>query len=151
LGPRGLLSLWSQVRVLWLLIWWPLEVYMVVNFRARGISRGARKLTRTLTLKKNNNYDINVSTHVTCKLGFTFQGRCFQCFVSSWLHARLRVLFFSFLAPTSSRISSLIIQVSCTFSIINFYLCGYHKNQFLLRYLIWFISLSKQLLGKIFL
>jgi len=47
LGPRGLLPLWSQVRVLWLLIWWPLETYMVVNFRARGISWGARKLTRT--------------------------------------------------------------------------------------------------------
>jgi hypothetical protein len=29
---------------------WPLEAYMVVNFRARGISRGARKLARTPTL-----------------------------------------------------------------------------------------------------
>ena len=46
----GLLPLWSQVRALWLLIWWPLEVYMVVNFRARGISRGTRKLARTPTL-----------------------------------------------------------------------------------------------------
>jgi hypothetical protein len=50
LGPRGLFSLWSQVWALWLLIWWPLEAYMVVNFRARGISRGARKLARTPTL-----------------------------------------------------------------------------------------------------
>jgi hypothetical protein len=50
LGPRGLLPLWSQVRVMWLLILWPLEAYMVVNFRARGISRGARKLARTPTL-----------------------------------------------------------------------------------------------------
>jgi len=50
LGPRGLLPLWSQVRALWLLIWWPLEAYMVVNFRAREISRGARKLARTPTL-----------------------------------------------------------------------------------------------------
>jgi len=50
LGPRGLLPLWSQVQALWLLIWWPLEAYMVVNFRARGISRGTRKLTRTPTL-----------------------------------------------------------------------------------------------------
>jgi hypothetical protein len=50
LGPKGLLSLWSQVQALWLLIWWPLEAYMVVNFRVRGISRGARKLTRTPTL-----------------------------------------------------------------------------------------------------
>jgi hypothetical protein len=50
LEPRGLLPLWSQVRVLWLLIWWPLEAYMVVNFRTRGISRGARKLARTPTL-----------------------------------------------------------------------------------------------------
>ena len=50
LGPRGLLPLWSQVQALWLLIWWPLEAYMIVNFRARGISRGARKLARIPTL-----------------------------------------------------------------------------------------------------
>ena len=50
LESRGLLPLWSQVRAMWLLIWWPLEAYMVVNFRARGISRGARKLARTPTL-----------------------------------------------------------------------------------------------------
>ena len=54
-GPRGLLSLWSQVRALWLLIWWPLEAYMVVNFRIRGISRGACKLARIPTLKKKKN------------------------------------------------------------------------------------------------
>ena len=52
MGPRGLLPLWSHVRALWLLLWWPLEAYMVVNFRARGISRGARKLTQTPTLIK---------------------------------------------------------------------------------------------------
>jgi len=54
LGLKGLLFLWSQVRVLWLLIWWPLEVYMIVNFRARGISQGARKLVQTpiLIIKK---------------------------------------------------------------------------------------------------
>ena len=60
LGPRGLLPLWSQVRALWLLIWWPLEAYMVVNFRAREISRSARKLAWTPTVKlkkkKNLNY-----------------------------------------------------------------------------------------------
>jgi hypothetical protein len=50
LGPRGLFPLWSQVQALWLLIWWPLEVYMVVNFRARRISWGACKLARTSTL-----------------------------------------------------------------------------------------------------
>jgi hypothetical protein len=50
LGPRYLLSLWSQVRALWLLIWWSLEAYMVVNFRARGISRDTYKLVRTSTL-----------------------------------------------------------------------------------------------------
>jgi hypothetical protein len=50
LVSRDLLSLWSQVRALWLLIWWPLEAYMVVNFRTRGISRGARKLAWTPTL-----------------------------------------------------------------------------------------------------
>jgi len=52
LGPRGLLPLWSQVRAMWLLISWLLEAYMVVNFRVREISRGARKLARTLTLNK---------------------------------------------------------------------------------------------------
>jgi hypothetical protein len=33
----------------------PLKAYMIVNFRARGISRGARKLARisTLIIKKN--------------------------------------------------------------------------------------------------
>jgi hypothetical protein len=46
LKSRGLFSLWSQIQALWLLIWWPLETYIVVNFRARGINRGARKLTR---------------------------------------------------------------------------------------------------------
>jgi hypothetical protein len=35
---------------LWLLIWWPLETYMVVNFRTREISRDTHKLTRTPTL-----------------------------------------------------------------------------------------------------
>jgi hypothetical protein len=57
LGPKGLLPLWSQVRALWLLIWWPLETYMVINFRACGISWGARKLawTLTLNLKKKKN------------------------------------------------------------------------------------------------
>jgi hypothetical protein len=49
-SARGLLPLWIQVRALWLLIWWPLETYMVVNFRIREISRGAHKLARTLTL-----------------------------------------------------------------------------------------------------
>jgi len=44
--------LWSQVRALWLLIWWPLKAYMIVNFKARGISRGTRKLARTPTLNK---------------------------------------------------------------------------------------------------
>ena len=48
--PKGLFSLWSQVRALWLFIWWPLEAYMVVNFRAHGINRDVRKLTRISTL-----------------------------------------------------------------------------------------------------
>jgi hypothetical protein len=50
LRSRGLLFLWSQVRVMWLLICWPLEAYMVVNFKTCGISRGACKLVRTPTL-----------------------------------------------------------------------------------------------------
>jgi len=50
---KRFVHLWSQVRALWLLIWYPLEAYMVVNFKVRGISWGARKLTRTPTLIKN--------------------------------------------------------------------------------------------------
>jgi hypothetical protein len=46
---RSLFFLWSQVRTLWLLIWWSLEVYMVINFRARKISLDTYKLTQTLT------------------------------------------------------------------------------------------------------
>jgi hypothetical protein len=53
---------------------------MVVNFRARGISRGARKLVRTLTLikkkeKKRNNWNeciqylIGTPTQCTTLLG----------------------------------------------------------------------------------
>jgi hypothetical protein len=41
---------WKILFSPWLLIWWPLEIYMVVNFRACGISRGTRKLTWTPTL-----------------------------------------------------------------------------------------------------
>ena len=52
LGSRGLLPLWSQVRAIWLLRWWPLETYMVVNFRACKINWGVRKLTRTPMLNK---------------------------------------------------------------------------------------------------
>jgi hypothetical protein len=44
--------LWSQVRVSWLLIWWLLEAYMVVNFRTRRISKGACKLAWIPTLIK---------------------------------------------------------------------------------------------------
>ena len=75
---KCLFPLWSQVRALWLLIWWPLEAYMVVNFRARGISRGARKLTRTPTLnlkkKKNRNwvYDTDFLFLVSCLDHFIF-------------------------------------------------------------------------------
>jgi hypothetical protein len=52
--------LWSQVRVSWLLIWWLLEAYMVVNFRARRISKGACKLARIPTLKKKNLYNVSM-------------------------------------------------------------------------------------------
>ena len=49
LGLKGLLLLWFQVRALWLLIWWSLEAYIVVNFSTPGISRNVRKLVRTPT------------------------------------------------------------------------------------------------------
>jgi hypothetical protein len=47
---RDLLPLWFQIRAMWLLIWWLLETYIVINFKARGISRDACKLPRTPTL-----------------------------------------------------------------------------------------------------
>jgi len=50
LGLKSLLLLWSQIQALWLLIWWLLETYIVVNFRACEISRDTRKLIQTLTL-----------------------------------------------------------------------------------------------------
>jgi hypothetical protein len=40
----------KKVWAMWLLIWWPLEVYMVVNFRVHGINQGVRKLAQTPTL-----------------------------------------------------------------------------------------------------
>jgi hypothetical protein len=63
LGPRGLLPLWSQVRAMWLFIWWPLETYMVITFRAREISRATRKLARTpmLNSKKKKLFENKVS------------------------------------------------------------------------------------------
>jgi hypothetical protein len=68
LGPRGLLPLWSQVQALWLLIWWPLEAYMVVNLRARGISRGTRKLVRTPMLNWKKKWYGTLGCR--CKLSF---------------------------------------------------------------------------------
>ena len=45
-------NLWSQIQTIWLLVWWSLEVYMVVNFRTHKISQGMRKLARTPMLIK---------------------------------------------------------------------------------------------------
>jgi hypothetical protein len=46
---------------------------MIVNFRAREISRGARKLMQTSTLIKKNihilKYNIFLGSHVTLKIG----------------------------------------------------------------------------------
>jgi hypothetical protein len=56
--------MWSQVRALWLVAnIMATGTYMVVNFRAREISRNARKLTRTLTLiiKKKGPIGMNAS------------------------------------------------------------------------------------------
>ena len=41
---------------------------MIVNFRARGISRGVRKLARTPTLKKKNKLQILFSLYKIGKL-----------------------------------------------------------------------------------
>jgi len=48
---------------------------MVVNFRARGISRGARKLARTPTIIKKKNHVWSILRGITRRLdyGFAFQ------------------------------------------------------------------------------
>ena len=51
---RGLSFLWFQVRILWLLIWWSLETYLIINFRVCGISQDTCKLARTSMLIKIN-------------------------------------------------------------------------------------------------
>jgi hypothetical protein len=64
--------MWSQVWALWLLIWWPLETYMIVNFRIHWISWNAHKLARkpTLSLKKKKkvlsmrNYVFGIQTQL---------------------------------------------------------------------------------------
>jgi hypothetical protein len=40
------------------LIWWSLNVYMVINFRAREISQYTHKLTRTSMLMKKNSSEL---------------------------------------------------------------------------------------------
>jgi len=70
LGLRDLFSLWSQVRIMWLLIWWQREAYMVVNFRVRGISQGTCKLAQTPTLKKKKKR-VRVNWTTPCVLPFS--------------------------------------------------------------------------------
>ena len=54
--PGSRVDLSSRVSKLcpWLLIWWSLKAYMVVNFRTREISWGTHKLARTPTLIKKD-------------------------------------------------------------------------------------------------
>jgi len=67
LKSRDLFFLWFQVQTMWLLISWSLEVYMIVNFRAREISRGTRKLARTptLNLKKKKSIPWNLTFFIS--------------------------------------------------------------------------------------
>jgi hypothetical protein len=66
--------LWSQVRASWLLIWWLLEAYMVVNFRARRISKGACKLAWIPTLiKKKSLWCVDENRTF---LGYIFTEQC---------------------------------------------------------------------------
>jgi hypothetical protein len=44
---------------MWLLIWWSLEVYMIVNFRTREIIQDTHKLTQTPTLINKINCRFN--------------------------------------------------------------------------------------------
>jgi hypothetical protein len=43
-----------DILLLWLLIWWSLKIYIVINFRTHEISRDARKLTRIYVNNNNN-------------------------------------------------------------------------------------------------
>jgi hypothetical protein len=70
-----LLPLWFQVRTLWLLIWWLLEAYMVVNFKTREISRSMHKLVRTSTLIIKKNIIIEVlNEYINKRLVMSRQG-----------------------------------------------------------------------------
>jgi len=48
-----------QVRAMWVLIWWLLDVYLVINFRVCGISRDGCKLIQTSSLIKKTYNKIN--------------------------------------------------------------------------------------------
>jgi len=59
LGSKGLFSMWSQVRAMWLLIWWPLKTYITVNFKAHRINWDTSWLEHPLNNNNNNNNNNN--------------------------------------------------------------------------------------------
>jgi len=64
----------SDSRVMWLLIWWLLEVYMIANFRVHKINRDACKLTNIKLLLTNIiNLFISTSIYVLFNLIFPYQ------------------------------------------------------------------------------
>jgi uncharacterized membrane protein len=102
LGLRGLLSLWSHVRALWLLVRWSLEAYIVVNFRAREISRGARKLARIVMLiKKTNKHPRYILSIYWRNIWFHYTLLCI------WLLLRFLVIVFSIFKPLACLIDIL--------------------------------------------
>ena len=107
LGLRGLLSLWSQIRALWLLIWWSLEVYMVVNFRVCEISQGTRKLVRTPTLnkKKINNWltSFELTKNPVDRCSVTYHWiYIWLCTWSDWIYA-CSLDWFNFSGPSRKK------------------------------------------------
>jgi len=67
LGLKYLFFLWSYIRVLLLLIWWPLKAYMVVNLKIHEINRGTHKLIRTLKLIRKKNCVDNITPRYNIK------------------------------------------------------------------------------------
>ena len=85
----NLIFMWSQARAMWLLIWWSLEIYMVINLRAHEISWGTHKLTRTLTLIKKKNlktpktfaYNCIIIIIISCTKSYRFMNYCVLSYI----------------------------------------------------------------------
>ena len=124
------IKLWKQITIIIIIIiWWSLEAFMVVNFRARGINRSARKLARTSTLIKKKKLllffsfrEQGVATWYIVDVLYLFQWHndCYiirdsVCFVSSSKHQRMAAWICSrvlpFVSGTSNATNAMVIAL----------------------------------------